>query len=55
MSYPSTLACLVVGLLAAVLIAGTLRNQPARVFCLSDQGHCATASNFDFYALSAEH
>ena len=53
MSYPSTLACLVVGFLAAALVAGTLRNQPAQSFCLADQGGCAAASNFDFYALSA--
>jgi hypothetical protein len=54
MSYKSTLACLAVGFLALAVVAGVVRNQPAQVFCLTDHGHCAPVTNFDFTALSTD-
>jgi hypothetical protein len=54
MSYPSTLACLVVGFLAAALVTTSLQGQPEPVFCMTDQGGCAAQSNWNFYALSVQ-
>jgi hypothetical protein len=54
MSYPSTLACLVVGFLAAALVTTSLQGQPKPVFCMTDQGGCAAQSNWNFYALSVQ-
>jgi hypothetical protein len=54
MSYRSTLTCLTVVLLALAVVAGVVRNQPAQQFCLTDQGDCATPSNWQFNALSVE-
>jgi hypothetical protein len=54
MSYRSTFACLTVGFLALAVVAGVVRKQPAQQFCLTDQGDCAAAPNWQFSALSAE-
>ncbi len=56
MSYRSTLTCLAVVLLALAVVAGVVRIQPARQFCLTDQdqGDCGAPSNWQFNALSAE-
>ena len=56
MSYRSTLTCLTVVLLALAVVAGVVRIQPARQFCLTDQdqGDCAPPSNWQFNALSTE-